>query len=1094
VRYSCALSALSAVVACFVPLQDPVAAPAVYTQPAYESPVRGDPDDLLLIPGYGLEGADIVVYQSVSDTTSLPVPPASVPTTSDATAGVADLVSSAGAPYSLAVHLPAVMTAGQSYVFWVRAPDYTWSAPIPVNDARPLWITPDSAYSTAALAGLPRVLKVVGRNLQPAPGAASVTQVRLVGANTGSTYTLTAKNTVNDSTHTTDALERYVAEVNLPTTLAVDHYSVQVSRDAVSWVPLLGNGRSAPQTFTVNADPIAAATFSVSDPRFADPVTGACQPDDGIDDTACIILAIRAAALAGGGTVTFGPGVWTMSNPGAWASGVSYSDRVGTKPGQCSTPTETCGVSYFGVIVPLNVNLQGAGPSATTIERGTGWVRVNAGLVGFALQGNNTVSGITFADDFDYSGGFPGAAELKLGLTWYFSHLYNANDPVTVANVTVTNNVFVHPYVGISNGGLPTDHVYINNNVFGGAWATAIAVGQDRNDARNLSTMTTPVYPYTPYRFNDAVIAYNTFYPSSWQQTASTYNGGGSIATQIDTTLHLDFSHNLADGTSTQYLINPATDPRGWRAAHFWSTGANEEMMLVSANTVTCPGDKYGDGEAIVFDGSAVLGGMPDYQSVIASAAWTDPQGIAGTTLSVQGTVVTTLPNSNGPVDISQNPGALYKGYWVQVVQGKGKGQWRKVAALTTANNSAGPTVTLNVTPAFDVPPDSTSRVTLDFAYWQQLTLSNFVDQRTPTCTKANTRVHGGAGTLSWYASTADSALEANQQYDTTGILLNHVYQPPQQPAGVSDHVGLSLQSRNEVRGNFVQGSFNWANTNGTLGGVQLGFGASDTVCSSTGCAANPPPDLGFGVSVAGNTLIQTDAKDSDGNVHPPVGALGLNPGWLTGPIDSSGATRWQMSDATLIFRNSLQNVSHTDPGSASAVPRVGLGVDVAQGSTLNPAINWRTILYGNSCSNVDVPLSDFGTGTIRYCPAGAANNCECTGAASVDVGVTVSRTVTGSAVTYTVNVTNYSATTASRVTLMVEPSAAVAIDTGSIVTTLGSCDPAVKVCALGSLSAGQTATVTLSASVLASGAGLTTFSVAHAESDPVAANDSTSL
>lgn len=1062
------------------PLTGWTATPVAYTQPAYESPVRGDPDDLLLIPGHGLAAGDVVVYQSVADTTHLPVHPAGAPTASDATQGVADLVSAAGAPHSLVVHLPAAMTAEQSYVFWILAPDGTWSSPILLNDARPLWITPDSAYSSASLAGLPRVLKVIGRNLQPAPAADASTQVRLVGATTGTTYLLTAKNTNSDSVNTTAALERYVAEVNLPPTLVVDQYSVQLSRDGTSWVPLLGNGRAAAQTFTVNADPEVPTMFMVSDPQFADPVTGPCHPDDGIDDTACIILAIRAAAQAGGGTVVFGPGVWTLSNPGTWPSGVSYSNRLGTQAGPCSAAPQTCGVSYYGVLVPLNVNLLGTGPATTTIERTTSWLIAGAGLADFTLQGNNTVSGIGFVDDIDYTGGFAGAAEIQLGLRWYFAHLYNKNDPVTVSNVVLTNNAFVHPYFAIANGGLPTDHVYITNNTFGGAWNTAILLQQDRNDAHNLVT---PVYPYTPYRLNDSVIAYNTFYPSSWQQTAATYTSGGTIATQIDTSLHLDFSHNVADGTVTQYLVNPATDPRGWRAAHFWSTGANQEMMLVSNNIVTCSGDKYGDGEAIVFDGSAVLGGMPGYQPVIAAAAWTDPNGIAGTQLSVQGTVVTTIPNSSGPIDISANPGALYKDYWVQVVQGTGKGQWRKVTALTTGSNSAGPTVTLNVTPAFDVLPDSTSEVTLDFAFWQQVTVNNFVDQRTPACTKANTRGGGVGGALMWYASTADSAMEGNQQYDTTGIFMRHVYQPPQPPVGVSDHVGLALQSMNEVRDNLIQGSYNPANTGGTPGGLWLAYGATKSYCSAGVCtSAMPPSDLGFGLRVAHNTLIQAEARDVDGTVHPPIGAIGVNADWSTGPLDPSGASNWQMGDATLIFNNSL------------AQTHVGIGVDVAQGTTLHSVNNWRTTLYGNSCANGVVPVSDLGLGTVRYCPANAAGNCECAVAASVDVGVSASRAVSGNSVQYTVSVSNHSTTAASGVTLTLESSAGALLDPGSIVTTLGSCNPAINVCSLGSLAGGQSATVTVTGTVASSSPDPVTFAVAHQEPDPVPGNDSTSI
>ena len=976
----------------YVILSAPVrgATPSVYAQPAYESPVRGDPDDLLLIPGYGLAATDTVVYEALADTTQPPVHPSSIPRTSTATLGVAELVSAADAPYSLTVHLPAAMTANQSYALWVQAPGGECGSPLLINDARPLWITPDSAYQTAQLANLPRVLKVVGRNLQPASGTTSVTQVRLVGKNAGTTYTLTARNTVNDPGNTTDALQRYVAAVSLPATLAVDDYTVQVSRDGASWVSLLGNGQSPAQTFVVKSDPVATPMlFSVGDPQFADPVTGTCQPDDGIDDTACIISAIRAATLAGGGTVVFGPGVWTMSNPGTWVPGVSYSNRLGTS--RCVAPTETCGVSYYGVLVPVGVNLQGAGStgtSPTTIERGTGWLNGGNALAGFTLQGNNVVSGIAFTDDINYASGFAGAPELQLGLSWYFARLYSQADPTTVSNITISNNLFVQPYFAISNAGLPADHVYITSNTFGGAYSTAIRLGEDTNDSLNLQSTRTPVYPYQPYRFNDSVIDYNTFYPSSFEQSAAAYAGGGSIATQINTSARLDFSNNVADGTATQYLYNPGTDHSGWRAAHFWSTGVNQEMMLVSSNVVTCPGDKYGDGEAISYDGSSVFGGMPDDQPVIASQPWIDPLGIPGTTLTVQGTVVTILVNSNGNVDISADPSPYYRSFWAQVVQGTGKGQWRKVESLSIGSNSAGPVVSLNVTPAFDVLPDATSTVVLGHVYWQNATVNNYVDQRTPTCTKANTRSGGNGGLLTWYASTADSAMEGNQQYDTNGILVRHVYTPPQSPVQPTDIVGIAQQSMNEVRGNLIDGVYNWSNPVGGQGGVQLGYGATAYYCAGHTCPAAAPPNLGFGVSIAHNTIFEADSKDADGSVHPPIGAIGLNPNWETGPLDEEGMDEWQVSDATLIFQNTLQNISSTVPGSSSSQPHVGIGIDIAQGTTLNPAISWRTTMYANTCSNVDVPVSDFGIGSVRYCPAGMAGTCECSAAANVDVGV----------------------------------------------------------------------------------------------------------
>jgi hypothetical protein len=637
--------------------------------------------------------------------------------------------------------------------------------------------------------------------------------------------------------------------------------------------------------------------------------------------------------------------------------------------------------------------------------------------------------------------------------------------------------------------------VYITSNTFGGAYSTAIRLGEDTNDSLNLQSTRTPVYPYQPYRFNDSVIDYNTFYPSSFEQPAATYAGGGSIATQINTSARLDFSNNVADGTATQYLYNPRTDHGGWRAAHFWSTGVNQEMMLVSSNVVTCPGDKYGDGEAISYDGSGVFGGMPDDQPVIASQPWVDPVGIPGTTLTVHGTVVTNLVNSNGNVDISADPSPYYRSFWAQVVQGTGKGQWRKVESLSIGSNGAGSVVSLNVTPAFDVLPDATSKIVLGHVYWQNATVNNYVDQRTPTCTKANTRSGGNGGLMTWYASTADSAMEGNQQYDTNGILVRHMYTPPQPPFKPTDIVGIVQQSMNEVRGNLVDGVYNWSDPVGGQGGVQLGYGATGYYCAGQTCPAAAPPNLGFGVSVARNTIIAADSKDADGSVHPPIGAIGLNPNWDTGPVDEQGMDMWQVADATLIFQNILQNISNTVPGSSPSEPHVGIGLDVAQGTTLNPAISWRTTMYANTCSNVDAPVSDFGIGSVRYCPAGKAGTCECIGVANVDVGVsatTDSESVApGGTVTYTATVTNHdAATTASGVALSLEPSAGTQINGASFTSSLGSCNASVNVCTLGNLPAGQSATVTVTAILPTAGAWPVTFSVTHRDADSVVWND----
>ncbi len=1095
--YRLALRVLAGSILALQASQALAAAAVIYSQPAYESPLRGNPDDLLLLPGYGFAATDKVVYQALTNTTQPLTPPTSVPTNSIANSGVVDIVSTAGVPNSLTVHLPPVMIANQAYALWDLNASGQWSNGIKINDARPLWITPDQAYQSASLANLPRVLKVVGRNLQPGSGKNSVTLVRLVGERTQTTYTLTANNANNDSANTTTELERYVAAVKLPSPMTVDQYTVSVSRDGTSWVPLLGNGQTAAQTFTVTADPVAQTVFKVS--QFPDPVTGPCQANDMKDDTGCILLAIRAATAAGGGTVVFDPGVWTMSDAGTWTSGLNYSNRLGT-PGSCPpSPQGTCGVTYVGVLVPVGVSLQGAGSSgsnATIIERTSGWP---LGLPAFTLQGGNQVSGFEFVDQNNYTSSAAGGPMLQLGLVWYYATLYNASNPTEVSYVTITQNLFDQPYYAIGDGGLPTDHAYITYNTFGGAYVSGIFIGQNTNEAINLGP--NPYFPYQTYHFDDSIVAYNTFYPSSYNNTSGQNNGNGTVASQINTGLRVDFSDNTADGTSTQYLYN-TSDAKGWRAGYFWSTGANQEMTLMSSNSVICPGDKNGDGEAFAYDGSTTLGGVPAAEPVLAAAAWTDPHGIAGTTVTLQGSLVTDLPTSAGNIDISANPSAYYSGFWVQIVAGTGIGQWRKLESVAIGSNSTGPTVTLNVTPAFDVPPDATSLIMLAHAYWQNATVNNTVDQQTPMCTQANTFQSGGV--ITWFDSTADSAIEGNLQYDTNGVNLHQDYAPTPAAATLTPAVA-EVESANEVYNNLISGKYNWGSQNAASGGIELGYGATASFGSGNLRPAPPPPVMGYGVAVAWNTIIQADTEESTGvgsSSYLPIGGISLGLNWSTGPTDGSGLDQWNLGDTTLVFHNSLQNISQAESGSYPGVAHIGIGVNdpdyEAQTYPYHYPISWRTSLYDNTCSNVDIPVSDNGIGTVRYCPAGlVGSSCECSGPQSspVDVGIAAAgsgvNVQVGQTQTYTITVTNHSTSASSSgVTVLLTPAAGIGFPAASLVPSQGGCDVSVNSCSLGVLAAGKSATVTVSALVTAVGTWPLSFAVTHQEADPDAAND----
>src|SRR5579863_10053500 len=81
------------------------APPVLYHQPAYESPTRGEPDDLLLIPGYGFSGDDQVVYRAIQHDESKLRHPVELPRQSTSSIGIAEVVSYANVPYSLTVRL-----------------------------------------------------------------------------------------------------------------------------------------------------------------------------------------------------------------------------------------------------------------------------------------------------------------------------------------------------------------------------------------------------------------------------------------------------------------------------------------------------------------------------------------------------------------------------------------------------------------------------------------------------------------------------------------------------------------------------------------------------------------------------------------------------------------------------------------------------------------------------------------------------------------------------------------------------------------------------------------------------------------------------
>jgi hypothetical protein len=851
------------------------APPQLYGQPANESPVRADPDDLLLLAGYAFRVDDEVVYRAMANTTEPSAPPTHVPTRSTAETGLAAIVSSSNVPYSLTIKLPQVLRSDQSYALWVRTAQGEWSRPVLINDARPLWISPAFVYASHAVASLPRELKIVGRNLQTSPGAS--TQIQLAGP-----QVFNGVATIDATSSAT--MDRYVARLRLPGYLVPGRYRIRLSRDGVSWIEVPG------QTLEVRPDETPAAEFAVSDPQF-----GGCRPNDASDDTGCILRAIGAAKRAGGGTVYFGPGTWDLVT----------IDQAGVDARE-------------GIIVPDGVRLRGAGSNLTGIDRHTQWSE-RGPAAALTLVGHTAVSGFRFRDLQVYQPRDRAGPFFQLGEE--FQRVAAAPKSTAVAvvdEVIITENVFDKTFVAVADGGLPINRLFITYNSFGAFHAALELAGNRFNMAY-------------PFRVNDAVIDHNSFKPGS---ELDVVGKTGTIATEIGAGRRLDFSGNSADGSSTDYLYH-ADDPKGWRAAFFWNMNNNMEEVLVAQNTATCTGDKIGDGEAFSFDNNA---------NTFAFASLATVERATSASLAVSAPLVTRQNDR----DVSVK--SYYADHWIQVVSGPGLGQVRKITGYST--DPITHVTTFNVKPDWDViPVPNRTRIAVGREFWQLYVVDNSVDDRKPLCQKSNRSRHDAGGITLW-AQSADSVIEGNHQYDSDGILVQQVYIVPEHPCADCTMQSF-FQSFLEIRGNTIEGEYDW-----------------DTDCSAsgivTGIAAAPwgdasPPTVSYGVSISHNKISHADAARG--------GAIAQMDSWSSGPEPH----RWPLSDNMLIHHNHIEDIDgkRALPICGSSHPRSGIYFP-------QPETSWHTVLYGNTCTKVSLPISGSGVDTIRVCPSSSPDSCEC--------------------------------------------------------------------------------------------------------------------
>ena len=823
-----------------------------------------------MIAGDGFALGDTVVYQRLTDTTLPLVHPAAVPTSSTADRGIAPVVSFENVPDSLTIRLPTVITKGASYALWVINAAQEWSVGVKINDARPLWITPDVTYRMASPPGLSRQIKIVGRNLQPEQGFA--TKVRLRGPKT---YTLTAIDDENPRT----ALEHYAARVELPHTLKTGTYEIDVRRNGSNWIPL------ADQKLTVLPDPEPLPRFYVA--------SRGCAANDGVDDTPCFVDAINAAAFAGGGVVVLGPGRWDLLNP--------------------NTP----GVDFLhGIVLPVGVSLTGSGASLTTVFKGAHWNEFNGELVYravFTIEGESIIDRIRFEDARSYHSADWTAPFFQLGkLPW------PANpDPIVVDDVTFTENVFARPFIAIADGGAPIRHLRVTHNEFG-AYHDAILLGGNRY-LTNFK-----------FRVDDSIVSDNVFKPGGYVDPCI-YQG--AIATHFGAAYHLDFSDNFADGRSSEYLAGATP---GWRAGFFWHMNNNQEMVLVSRNTATCTGDKAGDGEAFAYDNNANTFGFKVAKSVVQSDS-----------------AVVKVSTADGyPLEIFQNgqlvPADYYREHWIQVVNGVGLGQARKIVSYVV--DPLEQEVTFTVSPAWDVVPRAgSSMITVAREFWQVYTVDNTVDTR--GCAGYGNRNglkrYGGIG---FGAMTADSTAEGNAQYDTAGIMISPGY-------SVESEYNYPAWQRFayflDVRGNELAGepdydsACSWA-------GVSLWHGAV------SGPPENMPPSpavLGYGVSIAKNSISHSDSIRG--------GAIAFADTWF----EPNGS---RMYVNTLIYGNEISNLPPPTSPTVASMSACSGSFDCGDNPIRQVGIHIKmplihaTVLSDNTFTQVFTPLIDNGVRTVQ--------------------------------------------------------------------------------------------------------------------------------
>lgn len=564
-----------------------------------------------------------------------------------------------------------------------------------------------------------------------------------------------------------------------------------------------------------------------------------------------------------------------------------------------------------GFVLPSNVHLAGlAGHPGTLVRHDARDARSRAL---FTVTGGNSITNIIFTDADAIAAPAESKPVIALGAA--------GESAAPVADIIISNNVFQRVGRAIEDTGRPLLRLMVTHNRFAAF-------------DRDLQLPGPHVYAPVPFRLEDSIIRWNTFVPGSFIDVA---DHQGVIASELGGANRLDFSTNVADGTATDGLQN-SQDRKGWRAAFFWNLNGNEERMLVSGNQVSCSGDKAGDGEALGFDNNGDAFAFIGAQAVSAAGA---------TTVSVRAPLLD--QQGNRAIDRT----SFYRGHWIQVMEGPGTGQARKIQSYR--EDPASGTVTFTVAPAWDITPGQGSRIVAGRDFWQLYTVANVIDQRIPLCQKSNLNGPSGGGIVYW-APTADSVIAGNEQHDTSGIMFGSGYNYPAADCrdcanSATFHTGL------EIRNNLVDGEYDW-DSDCSQSGISGTLSISPTPQSL-------PPLVGIGITIAQNRIAHSDGFRG--------GAIDFAATWFLGPPPG----KWPLLQSVIIQHNIISDIDGAPPRAACRYNQ-----DNRSAFRLDGVDNLRnTVFYANRCERIGKILIDGGKDTVRLCRGQAEGSCECAGA-----------------------------------------------------------------------------------------------------------------